>query len=292
MVAILESLPAGWSANSDGQGQLRLVSTADTPLAIVNGNQAATAKFQNADAIIEFDAAASGLAGELISVALEGLADDEPLSVSVAGNAISIVLEAVAGEIVSTAQDVADLINGDPDASALVSASVVNDGVLATTGEQFLTLPTAFTVASDGTVSAGGIAITFGNTQLLLGTGGVAISISGTSDADLFRAGPDDGGAWGLTKHGLEYFQAFDAGIDDGDVGDGERMQWFDDTSGDPAFRFKERDVDGTLHSGRAAAYDDAGDAFIGLTKPLLAASPTAAQISTVLAGLGLTRQT
>lgn len=281
--------PDGWVVNTDGDGQVRLVSTADTPLAIVNGNQSATTLMQSSDVKISFTAVASGLPGEAISVVLQANSDDEDLSVAVDENAITVVLEAVSGSITSTAQDVADLVNGDPDASVLVSAEVVNDGTFTgQVSQQFLALPVAFTVSSAGDVVAGNLTLLVGTTQIVLGGDGPSMLIAGpTSDNDLFRAGMDDGGAWGITKDGLEYFQAFDAGVDDGDVSDSERVQWFDDTSGAPSIRFKERDVDGTLHSGRSAALSDDGDAFLGVTKPVVEAA-TATAILAALVTLGL----
>lgn len=271
--------PAGWYPNSEDDGSLLLVGG---ELQLTGGHASHT--FQTGDAIATFVAQATGVPGTAISVLLQGLTDDEALSVTVVGNAITVTLETSGGEFVSTAQNIADAVAADDAASALVSVVVDNDGVIDGQAAHSLKLADGFIVDSSGTVTItnGGVTLT------LAGNGGVTIDIEGVSDADLFRAANPEAGAWGLTKNGLEYFQVFDAGVDDGDVSNSQRVQWFDDTSGSPAIHFKERDVDGNLHSGRAASYNDSGDAFVGIAQQTLGATPTGAQIRAALVALGL----
>jgi len=72
-----------------------------------------------------FKAAASGTAGDGIQIRYvdPGAGYGPPTDVTVVGNQITVNLETDgAGNIVATAQDVIDAINGDPAASALVSA--------------------------------------------------------------------------------------------------------------------------------------------------------------------------
>lgn len=98
--------------------------------------------------------------------------------------------------------------------------------------------------------------------------------------------------AWGLKPQGQEYLTGSVPTPDDADVLTGERWQWYDATAGAPKLLIKERDADGTLFSRISAVLVADASAFAGIAQPLLSATPTVAQISTVLAGLGLTRQT
>lgn len=97
---------------------------------------------------------------------------------------------------------------------------------------------------------------------------------------------------WGINKSGLEYKKnlGFTA-PDDGDVEPSEILEWFDDTENAIAARFKAQDSAGNPFAGKVATMLPDGSAFTGVDLPLLVAIPTPTQISTVLAGLGLTRQ-
>lgn len=98
---------------------------------------------------------------------------------------------------------------------------------------------------------------------------------------------------WGVNKSGLEYKQNNDfTEPDDGDVAANQILEWYDSTENAIAARFKAQDSAGNAFAGKVATMLPDGSAFMGVDLPLLAASPTVAQISTVLAGLGLTRQT
>lgn len=79
----------------------------------------------SANTAIDFTAAAAGLAGNQISVNLvDPAANSATLAVAVSGNAITVTLATDAsGVITSTAGDVVTAVNGDADASALVSAA-------------------------------------------------------------------------------------------------------------------------------------------------------------------------
>lgn len=74
------------------------------------------------------------------------------------------------------------------------------------------------------------------------------------SDGSVYLKDPGANITWGGRPGGdgipREFFQATTAAAD-GDLLPSRRIQWFDDTSGAPAFRFKEMDVDGTLYTGK-----------------------------------------
>lgn len=97
--------------------------------------------------------------------------------------------------------------------------------------------------------------------------------------------------AWGVQVGGPEFLMVVPE-PDDDTVTTSQLVQWFDDTAGAPEHRFKARDANDDLVAGKVASLAADGSAFLNVALPLLAATPTVAQISTVLAGLGLTRQT
>lgn len=76
---------------------------------------------------IRFQARASGVGGEAITVALVAAGNGTALSVSVTSNAITVNLATDgAGNSVSTARQVADILNVTPTSSALIAAAVTS----------------------------------------------------------------------------------------------------------------------------------------------------------------------
>lgn len=123
-------------------------------------------------------------------------------------------------------------------------------------------------------------------------TNALVIEVQDTSSDYVMVTNSQGVATWGIKALGQEYTTPGNGAPDDSTVLTSERLQWYEDTVGAPKQRIKERDSDGTLFSRIAAVLTEDATAFAGITKPLLGASPTVAQISTVLAGLGLTRQT
>lgn len=69
------------------------------------------------------------------------------------------------------------------------------------------------------------------------------------SDGTYSFANALTGPTWGVGLDGAEYLKAISAPAD-GDVATGQRLQWYDDTTGAPVVRFKEKDAAGTLSAG------------------------------------------
>lgn len=79
------------------------------------------------------------------------------------------------------------------------------------------------------------------------------------------------------------------AAPDDGDVVAGERIQWYEATSGAVKFGIKQRDSDGTLFERIAASYTADGTAFVGIEQQTLdPATVSAEDIANALIALGL----
>lgn len=93
--------------------------------------------------------------------------------------------------------------------------------------------------------------------------------------------------AWGIGYGGQEWLQAATA-PDDAKIASGQRWQWYDDTTGAPKLLIMEKDAAGTVFSRISATLVSDATAFAGISKPSVPTSPTAAQIATALATLGL----
>lgn len=105
---------------------------------------------------------------------------------------------------------------------------------------------------------------------------------------------PLNADTWGISDpSGAEMFGSIPE-PDDSEFADFSslRLQWFDNTTGSPALRFKQKDAGGTITTGKSAGLTDDGTSFKGVTKPNLPTSPTATQIAAVLSGLGLVNLT
>jgi len=180
------------------------------------------------------------------------------------------------------------------------------DWVTATSGDsgnQF-TIDGNLNVVGDGNgiatpnISVAGSGLAVGpideDSGALVGVNGV-FTVQGLDTSDqayMMLATVSGTDVWGLKPLGQEYTAVGLGAPDDDVVNASERVQWYEDTSGSPKQRIKERDVDGTLYNRISAVLTEDATAFAGIAQPLLSASPTVAQISTVLSGLGLTRQT
>lgn len=167
-------------------------------------------------------------------------APSQPLSVSTVDQAVTVSLATDGGgEITSTAGDIQTLVNSDPDASAVMGANALQDGLV-----QAL------------------------DTSALLGF--------------------DAQKAWGLLGNGAEYLQALPVTPDDGTVNTSARIQWYDDASGAPKLRLKERDSDGTLFERISAVLTSDATAFAGIEKQDLSSALTVADVVAALVALGL----
>lgn len=98
--------------------------------------------------------------------------------------------------------------------------------------------------------------------------------------------GLDSALAWGLLGNGGEYLFAIDEPSDD-TVQTSQRVQWFEDTSGAPKLRIKEKDSDGTLVERISAVLTSDGTAFAGLVKPSVSVDDLAS-LRAALVTLGL----
>lgn len=126
-----------------------------------------------------------------------------------------------------------------------------------------------------------------------VGSGGVSPFAVAAAGADL---GPGDAAnedmfAWGIQASGAEFLMVL-AEPDDDTVSASQRVQWYDDTSGAPKLRIKERDVDGTLVERISAVLTGDASAFAGIAKADLPADPTNAELATFLSNLGLANLT
>lgn len=137
------------------------------------------------------------------------------------------------------------------------------------------------------------------NVQLGAGqlrAGSVIANAVGDADPDSSVLGANPGagavgGYWWVDGEGYESFGEGVSAPDPDHLVNGTRKQWYDGTETATAVRFSQRDIAGNLTTGKAAAMNDGGDAFLGVDKPHLPASPTADDISTLLVGLGLAIQ-
>lgn len=126
-----------------------------------------------------------------------------------------------------------------------------------------------------------------GQLEVSDGGGGIGVLLNMVGVATINRgdpeAYPDIGGnyilivkdpstqlTWGVTPAGYEYFSNATAvgAPDDADIDAFQRRQWYDPTSGAPAFRFKQKDADGTVTEGKAASLSTDGTEFLGVEKP------------------------
>lgn len=110
----------------------------------------------------------------------------------------------------------------------------------------------------------------------------------------LFVDDPSTGLTWGVTPAGYEYFDNPN-GVGapaDGDLNAHQRRQWYDPTTGAPAFRFKQKDAAGTVTAGKSASLATDGTAFTGVSKANVPQTiPTVQDVIDALVILGLVEQ-
>lgn len=225
---------------------------------------------------INFSALAAGAGGNSITVEKIDPGPGGGLGVVMDGLAVKITLATDGdGNFLSTGTEILAAL-ADSDAAAFVSfEGTGNFAEIATpAGPRSLT---------GGSESAN--VLTLDDNGMTLVIGSLVIS---TPNGIGFQMGAvaELGGYWGTKLDGQEFLLARPA-IDDDDVANGEHVQWFDDTVDAAGIRFKHRDSDGTLVTGKSAAMEDDGSAFKGVNKPTIT-DANAIQLLAALVTLGL----